>query len=319
VERFVEMLKNAKAQGFNPKYIKFWGGELLVYWKTVKALLPEINKLYECHDTKYSTTTNGFLLTKEIVDTLNEYNFNLNVSHNGTQDLGEKDLFDDPEIIETLKYASEKFGNRFSFMSINTETAPDLCRKFNKFDSTLGNKKSNIAIVALRWNETNKDHLKDFDKSAKDAISDSLYKCMLSNDYTNRVHHVSEYYTFKQKLMTHASIETSRFICNYPDNGLIVDLKGNVYNCSMRPQKNGTLENINEFPSTGNISWHYRKDCPTCPFIHLCGGGCVRQKNGWEHELTCANSYYPMYKGLFKAAFKDLFNVDVVEINGTPI
>jgi len=53
--------------------IEFWGGEPLLYWKKLEILVPALREKFP--NLKFSTISNGSLLTKEIIDQLNEWNF----------------------------------------------------------------------------------------------------------------------------------------------------------------------------------------------------------------------------------------------------
>ena len=60
---------------------EFWGGEPLVYWKTLKPLAEEIYKKYP--NAQLSLITNGSLLDKEKVDWFDSLGFSIAVSHYG--------------------------------------------------------------------------------------------------------------------------------------------------------------------------------------------------------------------------------------------
>jgi uncharacterized protein len=66
--------------GLNVK-VEFWGGEPLVYWKTLKPLAEAIIKKYP--NIMPSIITNGSLLDEEKNQWLEENNFNLAISHDG--------------------------------------------------------------------------------------------------------------------------------------------------------------------------------------------------------------------------------------------
>lgn len=308
VDPFIEKLKKAKENGLEPIHIKFWGGEPLVYWKVFSQLLPKVRELYP--DALFTTTSNGSLLTKEIVDTLDKYKCHINISHDaylGAVDR-DKDIFQNPRLLEVMKYAAEKMGFGFKIMPVLTDTSPSITEKQKYINSVFG-REVILCPEVMRWNMVNIDR-KDFNDETRKTITESACEAIVANP--EKLRHILPFHDFKHRLLTCSSADSCRFYCLNQDIGLVCDLLGNTYNCKIRVQKTGTLENINEIPSEGNVSWHYRKECKDCLVLQVCAGGCVRQSD-IEHEKTCHNSYFPLYYGMFKAVFKTTYNVDVVD------
>ena len=89
--------------------VELWGGEPLVYWKTLKVLLPKIRSRWG-DEVLVKMVTNGSLLTKEKVDFLMAHRVTVIVSHDGPG----FDLRDDvdpltvPEIKEAWLYLLEQ-------------------------------------------------------------------------------------------------------------------------------------------------------------------------------------------------------------------
>lgn len=151
-----------------------------------------------------------------------------------------------------------------------------------------------------------------FTKEEKEEIAKGAYQAMTEN--AEYIEHTKNYNRFLLRVIHRESVDSVKQYCDMVDKGLITDLAGNTYSCVIRLSKIGTLETFESCPSYGNIHWSNRKKCKDCLLLQLCGGHCVRQKDGWEFEKSCENSYYPFHLGLFKAAFKQLFNVDIIEI-----
>lgn len=80
--------------------VEFWGGEPLVYWKTLKPLAERIREKFSSWKRKpqFSIITNGSILTDEIIDWLMMLDFSVSISHDGPgQSVRGPDPFDDPE------------------------------------------------------------------------------------------------------------------------------------------------------------------------------------------------------------------------------
>ena len=79
VDKFLENLDSWMKE--TPKKVEFWGGEPLVYFKTLKPLAEALRIKWP--DVKFLMITNGSLLTPEINDWLVEQNFSVGISHDG--------------------------------------------------------------------------------------------------------------------------------------------------------------------------------------------------------------------------------------------
>lgn len=105
-ESFEAVVRNSLNLGIS--IISFSGGEPLLWRHVVCAV-------QLCTDNRIVTqiTTNGTLLTKELVDTLGNVGLNmLSVSLDGIDYLAysQKTLANNPNVLEYLKYANEKYG-----------------------------------------------------------------------------------------------------------------------------------------------------------------------------------------------------------------
>ena len=101
--------------------IEFWGGEPLVYWKTLKPLAEAIAEKFDSWKRKpqFSIITNGSILTDEIIDWLMMMDFGVAMSHDGPgQFVRGPDPLDDPEQKERILgfYRMQtRLGKSFSF------------------------------------------------------------------------------------------------------------------------------------------------------------------------------------------------------------
>lgn len=70
--------------------ISFYGGEPLLNFKLIKECLSYISEKYPYKKIVYSMTTNGYLLTEDIISFLVKHNFNLTISLDGPQTINDK-------------------------------------------------------------------------------------------------------------------------------------------------------------------------------------------------------------------------------------
>ena len=84
-----------------PKRIEFWGGEPLVYIKTIKPLAEKLKIKFP--NSQFIMVTNGSLLNPEINEWLDEMGFGIGLSHDGPgQPVRGPDPLDDPKSREGI-------------------------------------------------------------------------------------------------------------------------------------------------------------------------------------------------------------------------
>jgi uncharacterized protein len=99
VEDFLQQLTNSLSQA--PERVEFWGGEPLVYIKTLKPLAERLRVLYP--DAEFLIITNGSLLGIETNEWLDRMGFVVGLSHDGPgYHVRGADPLDDPEKRATI-------------------------------------------------------------------------------------------------------------------------------------------------------------------------------------------------------------------------
>jgi len=106
---------------------------------------------------------------------------------------------------------------------------------------------------------------------------------------------------FLQSVLSHSNSKYLGQKCGMDDEHVLaVDLRGNVMTCqnvsSLETSKNGESHlggNLNDFDAVEiktSTHWSNRKECGSCPVLHLCKGACMfLDKKFWD--ISCANSY----------------------------
>lgn len=288
--------------------IEFWGGEPLVYWKTLKPLAEAIAEKFSHWKNRplFGMVTNGSLLTREICSWLYYMNFGVGISHDGPgQPVRGPDPFDDPEkkeiILEFYKIMSEQ--NRISFnvmMNKTNRSRKEIHEWFVK----------NTGIEDIRIGEGG--FIDAYDDA---AINNSLqsyedhfnYRQTAFNDiydtdgklgFNNIINRVDG---FINSVLNHVDAKFVGQKCGMDDERTIaVDLKGNIVTCQnvsiMENSKNGeshlggNLEDYDNVKLTTSTHWKNRANCSSCPVIHLCRGSCMYLE-GECWDVTCDNAY----------------------------
>ena len=285
-----------------PEKIEFWGGEPLVY---IKSLVPLAERLREKFPlTEFSIITNGSLLTKEINAWLDRMGFSVGLSHDGPgQSVRGPDPLDDPD-------------KRASILDLYARLAPQGRMSFN----TMMNRHnmSRAEVVAFFVALTKDPMVQIGEGGIVDAYDAGGFESSLKSDeffkYRNtafgeiRTGRASNFGVIRAKVASFvnslrlkrpASALGQKCSMDREDN-LAVDLKGNVLTCqntsvaAMAP--NGKSHKIGHVSELAKVElntathWSYRHECPSCPMLQICQGACMFLE-GPLWETTCDNAY----------------------------
>lgn len=289
--------------------VEFWGGEPLVYWKTLKPLAEAIREKFKDWKQKprFAMITNGSILTDDIIDWLMMMDFSISISHDGPgQSVRGPDPFDDPETKKRLLglyRMMTRLNKPISFNSMLSAKNQSRKKISDWFIELTGDK--NISLgeggIVDAYDEdgitnsliTKKDHF-EFRRTAFSDIystdGEIAFKMQLNkiNAFTTDV--------LAQK---HASTLAQKCGMDLEDV-LAVDLKGNVITCqnvsAVETSKNGeshlggNLDNYDDVSITTSTHWSNREECSKCPVLHLCKGACMFLDNKFW-KISCANAY----------------------------
>ena len=316
----IEKLKKCKLA---PTRIQLWGGEPLVYWKTIQVLLPELRKLYP--NAQISLTTNGSLLDRNKIDFFAKYNCLCFISHDGPgNQFRDKDVLKQPEVVDAVKYAIKKLGNNIAIGATPNANNTNVIKIVEYFKDVL-----NLNDYSLNVGVHNIVRCHD-SKDLQQVVACQLSKEDLET-YTNTIFEVlnspdKNYYgcqslIFKrdnaiQGILSEEPIDAVLAECYLPfSNGLLIDMKGNVLTCHNHATQEyicGNIDDLSAVNAIGYNFWKNKERCRNCPVIHWCKGGCPSADDR-ANELACPN-LYALYLGLFKAIFALLFGVYVTNV-----
>lgn len=302
----LEVLEFNETKGLK---IEMWGGEPLVYWKTLKPLTEAILQKFSSWEKKpsFSIITNGSILTDTIIDWLITNNFAVAISHDGPgQPVRGPDPFDDPvakERILGFYYKMKRLNKPFSFNSMLS--AKNMSRKkiSDWFRNITGDHDVSLGEGSIvdAYDEdgitnslqTKKEHFEFRRLAFSDIYSaqgDIAFKMQL-----NKIN------GFTSDVLSQKSADGLGQKCGMDDeNTLAVDLHGNVITCQnvsavetgMNGEAHlaGTLMDYENVKITTSTHWTNRKECSGCPVLHLCKGACMFLDNKYW-ETSCSNAY----------------------------
>jgi uncharacterized protein len=285
-----------------PERIEFWGGEPLVYIKTLRPLADALRVKYP--NALFSIITNGSLLTREINLWLDELGFSVGLSHDGPgQYVRGPDPLENEEtrdaILHLYGILSPKKRMSFNAMMNKNNVSRSAVQKF--FVELTGDENVPIGEGGIV------DAYDDGGKANSLTPSDFLrYRNLTFHDI--RTGSAKNFEGVTQKIMSFVnSIRLARPIeaigqkCSMdrPDN-VAVDLRGNVLTCqnvsAVSTAPNGKSHKIGHVSDLASVElktsthWTQRADCPKCPVIHLCAGACMFL-DGPLWDASCDNAY----------------------------
>lgn len=285
-----------------PERVEFWGGEPLVYIKTMRPLAEKIRAKYP--DARLLVITNGSLLTDEINAWIDAMGFEVGLSHDGP---GQHVRGPDPLEVPEKKRA---------ILDLYSRLAPKGRISFNAMLNR--HNQSRAAIQRFFVELTGDQNVRIGEGSFVDAYdAGGMASSLLPQEfapYRNLAFH--EIRTGQASSFNQLSMKVGGFInslrtarpasavgqkcgMDRPDN-IAVDLRGNVLTCqntsaeSVAP--NGQSHHIGNVADMGNVKlntathWSKRKDCPSCPMLQICQGSCMFLE-GPLWDRSCDNAY----------------------------
>lgn len=301
----LDVLEFDEAKGLR---FEFWGGEPLVYWKTLKPLAEAIADKFAHWKNRpsFGMVTNGSLLTKEICSWLYYMNFGIGISHDGPgQHVRGPDPFQDPEkkaiILEFYKIMHEQ--RRISFNTMMNKHNTSRKAVYDWFVKETG-----IEDVVIGEGS----FIDAYDEAAIDNSLETYaehfaYRQNAFNDiyftggnigFNNTLQKIDN---FIGGVLNHIDSKYVGQKCGMEDEHTIaIDLKGNVVTCQnvsiMDISKNGESHLGGNLADYDNVElktathWKNRPNCAGCPVVHICRGSCMYLE-GKYWDVTCDNAY----------------------------
>jgi uncharacterized protein len=290
--------------------VEFWGGEPLVYWKTLKPLAEAILKKYP--DIKPSIITNGSLLDSEKIDWLDTNGFNLSISHDGPgQHVRGPDPLEDPKsraaIIDVFKrFAPQKRISFNSMINAKNISRADIQEYFINFvKNNIGEEYVDVLIIGEGG------FIDAYDEgglasSLLDEEEELRYRNVALNEIregkaSKFITVTDKVYTFIESIKQGTRIESLAQKCGMDlENQIALDLNGNVITCQNVssvannpagvPHKIGHVSDLSSVKLESSTHWSDREECSKCPVIHLCRGACMFL-SGELWDASCNNAF----------------------------
>lgn len=336
-ELIKKMKENFLFNTYDTFRLEFWGGEPMVYWKTLKPLAEKLKKVYP--NAQFMMVTNGSLLDREKVDWFNRMGFSIGMSHDGplhAQNRG-PDPLDEPKAKDAVVYALKTMGqSRFTFNCVLTRENVSIpavrnfiLEKLNRKDNAY----DNTEVSQMELQVTTEELMLPYDDSGMahslqtiDEKKEILHK--LFWEIINSENQFS--WTINQKITSFfesivfqrpAEVIGQKCGMDKPDN-LAIDMKGNVTTCqntsSLTKHHIGNIEDMDNIRLDTSYHWSTRAECPSCPVVQLCQGACLFLEDKYWTQ-ACENLYWYNLGMLAGALFIMTDGLVLTEIQGNKI
>lgn len=284
--------------------LEFWGGEPLLYWKTLLPLATELRKVFP--SAKFATVTNGSLLTKELISNLVELGFYVVVSHDGPgQSIRGEDPLDNPEILSAILEFQKQHPTRLAFNPTLSRSNPYRTKIVDWFISKLG-PEVKLSDGRLLGFYTKDSLTEDLVFQTREEVI-AFRKDKLEFLRGPNAHKFNTDPQLMLKFML--SIHDSKSLDALPqgcgedlEHILTVNMKGEVLTCVNVQEQDtnylgtshviGNIDALDEVRLNTSFHWSKRKFCSQCPVLHLCAGFCMHLEDGSpEWTEGCNNKY----------------------------
>ncbi len=309
-----------------PEAIEFWGGEPLVYIKTLRPLAEALRAKYPL--ARFSMITNGSLLSSELNQWLDDLVFTVSVSHDGPgQHVRGPDPLNDPPVKEAILDLYQRLSpqGRFSFNAMVNRSNQSRAAIQAFFTELTGDPKVMIGeggfvdaydagglSLSLRPEE-----LHAYRRQAFQEIRQGKADCV--SNVRDRM------MSFVNSLRTKRPASSLGQKCGMDkSDSIAVDLKGNVLTCqnvnaaAVAPNgeahRIGHTDRMDQVALTTSTHWSKRSECPQCPVLQICKGACMFLE-GPLWEASCDNAYSDALP-IFVAAIEFLTGLIPVHIDG---
>jgi uncharacterized protein len=291
-------------------HFEFWGGEPLVYWKTLKPLAESVLSKYP--NATRSIITNGSLLDDEKIEWLQQNNFWVGISHDGPgQHVRGPDPLEDPiskeAIIKLFKNLAPTGKTSFNSM-INSKniSRADIEAFFVNFV------RNNIGEDYLQYLKIGEGSFVDaYDEgglanSLLDEEEEIKYRNIALNELREGKVKLfgsidNKVTGFIQSIQSGTRIESLPQKCGMDRSDQVaLDLNGNVITCqnvsSVANNPSGISHKIGHISDLDSVKvdtathWSDREECGNCPVLHICRGACMFL-TGELWEASCNNAF----------------------------
>ena len=316
----IEFIKEvAEENDGDELFIQFYGGEPLVYQK---AIIEITKKLCNIPNIRFSTISNGKLLTSDLVDFFNKYNFNFTVSWDGKNVLetrgydaihGETNVLSHLLDINNLGVSAVLSARNYpletvrAFSEFNNKYVYKNKRNIGwNFDLVMDTGINNKYILNVDYERFEREMVQLTEDYVSMVNNDLSYDYITFNLIDQIIHQVAWYYDKDGGNGDNKGKVTC--CCNNGYSILNLDLSGKLYSCHNTSDHIGTIYDnyftyLNKIISSDTSIVHLANECKECSVVSVCNGGCKLVSDKAREESYCKLKrafYLPVIKLIAK-------------------
>lgn len=279
----IDRLVNTLYEKFDVENFQLWGGEPLVYWKTIKKLVPKIREKYT--ESSIVIISNGSLLDKEKVDFFVKYNVSFVMSHDGQafkKYRNKNDPLDDKNFCDLWNYFCDQKARLNQqlpcFHAVITPENANFIDLHTYFLDRVNNPVVSIEGVCTLSKESY-DKVTPFSTNHVSTLVETMY--LMFNGLRDTEYCNTTFMRFIKgaikSIMGMTVYDPNKARCANSENDiLIVDLDGNILACQgARIKAEKKIFFIKENNQEKRDLFIFdRKNCANCTVSALCKGGC---------------------------------------------
>lgn len=320
----IDKLVNYLFDHYDIENIQLWGGEPLIYYKTLKILIPKLREKFP--ESSIVIISNGSLLTKDKVDLFLKYNITFMMSHDGpafTKYRNKVDPLNDETFCELWNYFNKQciihHLQQPVFHAVITPENCDILKLYDYFSDRVYNPTLSVEGICTLTKQSN-DKITQFSIQDNALMSNSLYTIITQYmDYGIRPNSLLRYIKpIIENIKNKTKFDLNKTRCGNSDNDiLVVDLDGNILACQGTRINNGTkIYQITDNDQNKHQLYQFKRSkCKNCSMISICKQGCPLLDNQ-QLQYYCKNMFI-WSSTLFGVAFRILTGEIITEISYT--
>ncbi|WP_192451740.1 radical SAM protein [Candidatus Galacturonibacter soehngenii] len=325
IDLYFKLFSEAEEYNYTRKpMVTFYGGEPLINFTLIKDCILYIEQQYTNYDVHYSLTTNGTLLTDEVIDFLYLHNVNAVVSLDGPKEehnrnrvySNGKGTFDDVYI--NIIKLSKKFRR-----PVFTICVYDIRSDIEKISTFYDNTSAVICLNTTPVKSFGSDYYTQFTEKEKIDFNEKEKKMKyyfmnnIAGDNSKVLNFLDRYFidrcaTFFCSFVDTHSVNGKITKCTnpcIPGQKIFVSVEGRIYVCEKVSQSYsiGNVEEGLNYKKIVNLVKQYCESivgCKVCEIRNECGvcNMIIENDNGFNVDKAVCESIYNTRKKQFKLA-----------------
>ena len=308
---FMEMLSRNEITVDEEGKIFLWGGEPLIYYKTLEKLVPLLRERYPSQ--MFEIITNGSLLTKDKVDFFNKYNVVVSVSDDGFNEFRcEKAVESAKKNDAIFEYAAKTMGENFFVGIVPSAGNSDVIKQIDTIRKRIPSIKriytdNVVRCFTIENNDIGKVRsmycLSDADLlQVHDSRFISLMEGFNTGDKDPKTFRISLAGGVPSQSPAQCGVGSGTMLC--------VNMRGDIFSCHIFASSGlelGHLDDLENAVIRFHTSVSNRRMCKECVMYSLCRGDCSRMDDD-AHDMSCENRYASLLPN-FRKVFSETFGV----------